>query len=77
VVDTVTEVSTIAGDDIERHIQVTKRLENYVVGVGKQGDKLIVILDLAKIISDSKDDMPEQEKISAKAAVKYEKIPVA
>jgi purine-binding chemotaxis protein CheW len=77
VVDTVTEVTTIPGDDVERHIQVTKRLENYVVGVGKQGDKLIVILDLSKIISDSKDEMPEQETISAKAAVKFEKIPVA
>lgn len=66
VVDTVTEVSTIAETDIERHIQVTKKLEQYVVGVGKQGEKLIVILDLAKIISDSKDDVPEQDQASTK-----------
>ena len=66
VVDTVTEVSTIAEADIERHIQVTKKLEEYVVGVGKQGEKLIVILDLAKIISDSKDENPQQEQISSK-----------
>ena len=78
VVDTVTEVSTIAGADIEKQIQVTKKLENYVVGVGKQGETLVVILDLAKIIADSKDDLPNQEaKTSAKKAAQFEKIPVA
>ena len=66
VVDSVTEVSTIAEADIERHIQVTKKLENCVVGVAKQGEKLIVVLDLAKIIADSKDDLPEQEIASTK-----------
>ncbi len=66
VVDTVTEVTTIAEADIERHIQVTKKLEQYVVGVAKQGEKLIVILDLAKIITESKDDAPEQEQSASK-----------
>jgi len=78
VVDTVTEVSTIAEADIERNIQVTKKLEEYVVGVGKQGEKLIVILDLAKIIADSKDETPQQEQTATKkqpAAVKM--VPVA
>lgn len=70
VVDAVTEVSTIAGADIERHMQVTKKLEDYLVGVGKQGEKLIVILDLAKIIAESKDDLPEQGKKSAKKPAK-------
>ena len=68
VVDTVTEVSTIAEADIERNIQVTKKLEEYVVGVGKQSEKLIVILDLAKIISDSKDETPNPEQSSSKKA---------
>ena len=68
VVDTVTEVSTIAEADIERNIQVTKKLEEYVVGVGKQSEKLIVILDLAKIISDSKDETPNPEQASSKKA---------
>jgi purine-binding chemotaxis protein CheW len=78
VVDTVTEVSTIAGADIEKQIQVTKKLENYVVGVGKQGETLVVILDLAKIIADSKDDLPNPEtKASAQKAAQFEKIPVA
>lgn len=76
VVDTVTEVSTIAGEDIEKHIQVTKRLERYVVGVGKQGEKLIVILDLAKIISENNDELPEQEKAPLKKLA-AEQIPVA
>ena len=62
VVDSVTEVSTIAGKDIERHMQVTKKLEGYLVGVGKQGEKLVVILDLTKIISEIKEELPEQGK---------------
>ena len=77
VVDTVTEVTTIAEADIERHIQVTKKLEQYVVGVGKQGEKLIVILDLAKIIADSKDDDPEKQKNSTKKQQAIKIVPVA
>jgi len=75
VVDTVTEVSTIAGADIERHMQVTKKLDDYLVGVGKQGEKLIVILDLAKIISDVKEDLPEQGKTAATNSPTAKKIP--
>jgi purine-binding chemotaxis protein CheW len=77
VVDAVTEVSTIAGADIERHVQATKNLEAYVTGVGKQGDKLIVILDLAKIISDAEDDMPETEQRPTKKTITVEQIPAA
>ena len=77
VVDTVTEVTTLAGTEIERHIQVTKRLEKYVAGVGKQEDKLIVILDLAKIITESKDDLPEQEKAASKSKPTAVKIAAA
>lgn len=76
VVDSVTEVSTLAGADVERHMQVTKRLENYLVGVGKQGEKLIVILDLAKIIAESKDDLPEQGKASTKNPAKAKMVTV-
>jgi purine-binding chemotaxis protein CheW len=75
VVDTVTEVSTIAGADIERHMQVTKKLDDYLVGVGKQGEKLIVILDLAKIISDVKEDLPEQRKTATTKSPTAKKIP--
>jgi chemotaxis signal transduction protein len=75
VVDTVTEVSTIAGADIERNMQATKRLDDYLVGVGKQGENLIVILDLAKIISDVKEDLPEQERTTAAKSPTAKKIP--
>ncbi len=75
VVDTVTEVSTLVGADIERHMQVTKKLEDYLVGVGKQGEKLVVILDLAKIISDSKDELPEQRNRTARKSVSVKMIP--
>jgi purine-binding chemotaxis protein CheW len=75
VVDTVTEVSTISGADIQRHMQVTKKLEDYLVGVGKQGEKLIVILDLVKIIADAKDDLPEQTKVSTEKSASAKMIP--
>ena len=75
VVDTVTEVSTLAGADIERHMQVTKKLEDYLVGVGKQGEKLVVILDIAKIISDSKDELPEQRSSISRKSASVKMIP--
>jgi purine-binding chemotaxis protein CheW len=77
VVDSVTEVSTIAGADIEKHMGATTKLDNYVVGVGKQGEKLIVILDLAKIITDVKEDLPEQKKSTAKKAASAKMVPAA
>ncbi|MCW4015386.1 MAG: chemotaxis protein CheW [Candidatus Bathyarchaeota archaeon] len=77
VVDTVTEVSTIAEADIERDIRVTNRLEKYVEGVGKQAEKLIVVLNLAKIISDIKEDLPEHEKAATKIPVTVEQVPIA
>jgi purine-binding chemotaxis protein CheW len=72
VVDSVTEVSTIAGTDIESQMQVTKKLEDYLVGVGKQGEQLVVILDLAKIISDMKDDIPKTKKAAVKKPMAVE-----
>lgn len=60
VVDSVTEVSTIANEDIERNMEVATKLDECVMGVGKQNDRLVVILDLAKIISEVKDELPGQ-----------------
>ena len=65
VVDTVTEVSTIKAPDIERHMEIATKLDHYMLGVGKQGDKLIVILDLAKIIKDVEDELTEQKAADA------------
>ena len=76
VVDTVTEVTTIDDEDVEKNMQVTAKLANYVVGVGKQGEKLIVILDLAKIISDIKEELPEQEETATKAQLTAEQVPI-
>jgi purine-binding chemotaxis protein CheW len=75
-VDNVTEVSTIAGADIERNMQVTRKLDDYFVGVGKQEEKLVVILDLAKIISDVEDDLPETGKAVVKKPIAAEAAPV-
>ncbi|MBS7659675.1 chemotaxis protein CheW [Candidatus Bathyarchaeota archaeon] len=51
VVDSVTEVSTIPWRDIERHVDVATTLKDCVIGIGKMAEKLIIILDIAKIIS--------------------------
>jgi purine-binding chemotaxis protein CheW len=51
VVDSVTEVSTIRGPDIEKNSEVTSTLDESILGVGKQGNHLTIILDVAKTIS--------------------------
>lgn len=51
VVDSVTEVSTIRGPDIEKNSEVTTTLDESILGVGKQGNHLTIILDIAKTIT--------------------------
>jgi purine-binding chemotaxis protein CheW len=51
VVDSVTEVSTIRGPDIEKNSEVTSTLDESILGVGKQGNHLTIILDIAKTIA--------------------------
>ena len=53
VVDAVTEVSTIKEDDIQKNIEAMS-LGEFVLGVGKQADRLSLILDIAKIVRNSK-----------------------
>jgi purine-binding chemotaxis protein CheW len=50
VVDSVTEVSTIREPDIEKNAEVTTTLDESILGVGKQGNRLTIILDIAKTI---------------------------
>lgn len=56
VVDTVTEVSTIHEPDIEKNSEVTSKLDESIIGVGKQGDRLTIILDVAKTIGKAKEN---------------------
>lgn len=51
VVDSVTEVSTIRGPDIEKNSEVTSTLDESILGVGKQSNHLTIILDIAKTIT--------------------------
>jgi len=51
VVDSVTEVSTIREHDIERNSEVTSSLDESIIGVGKQSNRLTIILDVAKTIA--------------------------
>ena len=55
VVDSVTEVSTIKEADIEKNMNVTSALGDFILGVGKQNDHLSVILDITKIVNKPKD----------------------
>lgn len=55
VVDAVTEVSTIRGPDIEKNSEVTTTLAESIIGVGKQGNHLTIILDIAKTIAKAQD----------------------
>ncbi len=61
VVDSVTEVSTIREADVEKNMEVTSALGDFILGVGKQNDHLSVILDISKIVLKVKESMPAQE----------------
>lgn len=50
VVDAVTEVSTIHEADVEKNMEVTSALGDFILGVGKQNDHLALILDISKIV---------------------------
>ncbi|XHH09697.1 MAG: chemotaxis protein CheW [Candidatus Bathyarchaeia archaeon] len=54
VVDAVTEVSTICEADVEKNMEVTSALGDFILGVGKQNDHLAVILDISKIVLNTK-----------------------
>lgn len=50
VVDTVTEVTTIKETDIQKNMEITSHLGEFILGVGKQADRLSLILDISKIV---------------------------
>ncbi|MCW3984686.1 MAG: chemotaxis protein CheW [Candidatus Bathyarchaeota archaeon] len=50
VVDAVTEVTTIKEADIQKNNEITSSLGDFIIGVGKQNDKLSLILDIEKIV---------------------------
>ena len=50
VVDAVTEVTTIKEADIQKNMEITSALGDFIIGVGKQNDKLSLILDIEKIV---------------------------
>jgi purine-binding chemotaxis protein CheW len=54
VVDSVTEVSTMREHDIEKNSEATSTLDESIIGVGKQGNHLTIILDIAKTIAKAK-----------------------
>lgn len=74
VVDSVTEVSTISWKDIERHVEIATTLKDCVIGIGKAADKLIVILNLAKIISKNTEELDFQGVVSSFEASQGEMI---
>ncbi len=61
VVDAVTEVSTIRDADVEKNMEVTSALGDFILGVGKQNDHLAVILDISKIVVNVRESLKKQE----------------
>ena len=61
VVDAVTEVSTIRDADVEKNMEVTSALGDFILGVGKQNDHLAVILDISKIVVSVRESLQKQE----------------
>lgn len=58
IVDTVNDVSIIAEDDIQTNMDLTTQYASYVIGVGKQEEDLVVILDLANVIGEVSSSLP-------------------
>jgi purine-binding chemotaxis protein CheW len=58
-VDSVTEVSTLSGKDVEQNSELALGFDKYVIGVGKQNSKLVVLLDLIKIVQDISGNLPD------------------
>lgn len=73
IVDTVTDVSLIPGADIEGNLEFTTEYESYVIGVGKQNENLVVILNLTNVIRDVVDQLPGKEALKASRSKKSEK----
>jgi purine-binding chemotaxis protein CheW len=61
VVDAVTEVSTIRDADVEKNMEVTSALGDFILGVGKQNDHLAVILDISKIVVNVRNNLQKQD----------------
>jgi purine-binding chemotaxis protein CheW len=53
IVDSVSEVLRIPGETIEPPPRLGKVEREYVSGVGKLGDRLLILLDLDRLISDA------------------------
>ncbi len=52
IVDSVTEVSDIDKEDVSNNI-MTEQGTDYIIGIGKQDNTLVVMLDLTKIVEDA------------------------
>jgi purine-binding chemotaxis protein CheW len=64
-VDTVTEVSTLSGKDVEQNSELALGFEKYVMGVGKQNSKLVVLLDLIRVVQDISGGLPDTQGLGA------------
>ncbi len=56
IVDTVTEVATIPGDQIDESSNNGGGVSQYTVGIARQGGKLVVILDFVRMIEENATD---------------------
>lgn len=60
IVDTVTDVSIISEDNIQTNMDLTTEYNSYVIGVGKQDEDLVVLLNLVNVITDVSHKLPTE-----------------
>ena len=61
IVDSVSEVSDISGGDIEEAPGVGQGIDtSFITGLGKVKDKIIILLDIEKVLSSEEIDMVER-----------------
>jgi len=60
IVDTVSEVSDIGGEDIEETPHLGQEIDtNFIIGMGKLKEKLIILLDIDKVLSEKELEIAE------------------
>ncbi len=62
VVDSVTEVTTVAGEEIEETSDATSSVNSSMIGVGKQKDRLVVLVDFVKLVETHQGEMLVKER---------------
>lgn len=65
VVDAVSEVLRIPADTVESHMSLMDNINtDYVSGIGKLKDRLVLLIDLSRIFAGELEELPDQETLN-------------